>query len=125
MVLLPRQARHAVLIAARVVGGGARRSPLCNDLQADYNGCLTGDGGYTTTMCDPTMLAASNGSATCTATVGDFTSCLNDPTAALNAIPSCSTLTAAKLASLSADGRASPPPASCTALNGVPTGSTN
>jgi hypothetical protein len=42
-----------------------------------YNGCLTGDGGYTATiMCDPTMLAASNGSASCSATVGDFASCL-------------------------------------------------
>ncbi len=82
------------------------------DLQAactaSYDSCLTSDGG--TSNCDPTTVMSSP--TTCTATVGDLSSCL-DATAALYAqIPSCGDLTAASLGAQSGGdaGIASSPP---------------
>jgi hypothetical protein len=75
-----------------------------------YQSCLTSDAGVTVTC----NLSATP--STCTATVGDFTACLNAQSAAIQQFPSCSTLTAAMLASFFADGGSSssaPPPAVC------------
>ena len=103
-------------------GGGTTDAEVQAACTAAYNSCLTGN---TTTMCDPTMLASNNGSATCTATVGDLTSCLNDSTGPLKALPTCSSLTVAGLAAMSADAGTSTSPASCAPVNncnGVSTG---
>jgi hypothetical protein len=87
-----------------------------------YNGCLSGDGGVTTTStCTSTTFSGEP--STCTATVGDLETCANDQTTAVNqlygSLPSCASLTSASLASalatLSADGgSSSAEPASCT-----------
>jgi len=115
--LTPDFCRESGLLGA-LLGGGTTDAQLQAACTAAYNNCLASDGGATTTMCDPTMLASNSGSSTCTATVGDLTSCLNDSTAPLRALPTCSTLTAASLAALSMDGGSSTTPASCAPVNG-------
>jgi hypothetical protein len=103
-------------------------SPAATDAQlqmsctAGYNACLSADGGYTTSTsdCDPTNLGSEP--TTCTATVGDATTCFNDLLTIENnfyaSIPSCSSLTTASLnaaiAAMSTDGGAVALPASCT-----------
>jgi hypothetical protein len=88
--------------------------------QQAYNDCLNPDGGATTTTgnCDP-----SSEPATCQATVGDLKTCVDDQTTAYQqlsaSLPSCSSLTAAKVAtfvSSGADGGTTTgnEPASCT-----------
>jgi hypothetical protein len=68
----------------------------------NYNSCLSGDGGFTTTSnCDPSTFTTEP--STCTATVGDITMCVNADLTATNqelaGIPGCSSVTAASLAS--------------------------
>jgi hypothetical protein len=67
-----------------------------------YNGCLSGDGGITTTSnCDPSTFTTEP--STCTATVGDLTMCANATITTTNQelaqLPSCSSVTAANLTS--------------------------
>ena len=84
---------------------------------AQDGGCTLVDGG--TYSCDPSVLPS-----TCEATVGDYTTCLNDRSAASQqfdaSLPSCSTLTAASLKAIfEADGGSSlepPEPTSCSTL---------
>jgi hypothetical protein len=96
------------------------------DLQAAcaqvYDGCLHPDGGTSTSTstCDPTSLQSEP--STCPATVGDFTTCLDDTSAgyqqAAAATPDCDKLTSASLAaflaSLPDGGSPVTEPASCT-----------
>jgi len=85
-----------------------------------YNGCLNPDGGATTTdKCDPATFTTQP--TTCQATVGDVQACENDQAAAYQqafaSVPSCSSLTAASLASSSgadAGTTTTTEPASCT-----------
>jgi hypothetical protein len=89
-----------------------------------YNGCLTGDGGLTTTSsCDPSSFTGEP--STCTATVGDLTMCANADLTTTNQelaqLPSCSSVTAANLvsalATLAAEADAgTSTSATCTAL---------
>ncbi len=77
-------------------------------------GCILVDAG--TYNCDPSVLPS-----TCVATVGDYTTCVNDRSAAFakfdSSLPSCSTLTAASLKAIfEADGGSGlepPEPPSC------------
>ncbi|HEX3901548.1 MAG TPA: hypothetical protein VH853_01790 [Polyangia bacterium] len=116
--LAPDDCKLTAVLAAAFTAGGtdAQLQAACTSA---YNACLAGgDGGVTTTgSCDPTMLTS--GSASCTATVGDVTTCANAEVAVFNTIPSCSTLTAASLNALSADGGLSSTaePTSCMALD--------
>ena len=80
------------------------------DLQAAcatlYAACLAADGG--TVTCDPSATPS-----TCTATVGDLTTCANAESAAAAQIPSCSNATLASVAALASDGGTSTEPAIC------------
>jgi hypothetical protein len=67
-----------------------------------YNDCLSGDGGFTSTSsCDPSTFTSEP--STCTATVGDLTTCVNADFATtkqeLAQVPSCSSVTSANLIS--------------------------
>ncbi len=87
------------------------------------NSCLSGDGGPNgsfSSSCSSNSFASEP--STCPATVGDLQTCATDETAAFNqvygSLPSCSSLTAASLASayarFSTDGGSGPSePASC------------
>jgi len=89
-----------------------------------YNGCLTGDGGFTnTSSCDASTFTTEP--STCTATVGDVTMCTNADLTMTNQelaqLPSCSSVTAANLisalATLTAEADAGTSmSANCTAL---------
>jgi hypothetical protein len=72
------------------------------DLQAacttGYNSCLAADGGATVT-CNPNAAPS-----TCTATVSDLTTCLDAEAVSVQQFPSCSSVTAATVATLFADG---------------------
>src|SRR5450432_171030 len=105
-------------LLAAAFSGGTTDAGLQAACTQGYNSCLGADGGVTTTSsCDSTTFSGEP--STCQATVGDLQKCTSDETAATNQIygslPSCSTLTAATLASaLSADAGAGPAePASC------------
>ncbi|HVV52643.1 MAG TPA: hypothetical protein VHO06_23480 [Polyangia bacterium] len=99
------------------------------DLQAActsaYTACLTGDGGITGgAACNPAQVMGEP--ATCKATVGDLSTCLNDDGTAsdqaVSALPSCATLTAAQLtAALGGDAGApnATDPASCASLDAM------
>jgi hypothetical protein len=99
-------ATDADLRAACVSAAAMDAGNPCTDIQLD--------GG--TETCDISQIPA-----TCQATVGDYTTCINDMATADNqlyaSVPSCSTLTAASVtAYFAADGGASaepPEPASC------------
>jgi hypothetical protein len=88
-----------------------------------YNSCLSVDGGGTGTYsCYATSTAFSGYPSTCQATVGDLQKCTSDENAADNqvyaSLPSCSTLTAASLASALPDGGiGAAEPASCAQLD--------
>jgi hypothetical protein len=100
---------NGALFAA--LSGGSTDAQVQADCTTEYQSCLTADGGRTVT-CDLSATPS-----TCTATVGDFTTCLNVSFTWAQQFPSCSTLTAAMLASLLADGGSSPSgalPAVCT-----------
>lgn len=85
------------------------------DLQAAcavaYNACMALDGGVPTSGCTTSNLLSN--SATCVATVGDLTTCLDDQGNEYAQLPRCSVLTAASLAGLTVDGGALSGPASC------------
>ena len=105
-------------LLAAALSGGTTDADLRTACTQGYNSCLSADGGLTTTSsCDSTTFSGEP--STCQATVGDLQKCANDETTASNqaygSLPSCSTLTAANLASaLSADAGAGPAePASC------------
>jgi len=104
--LAPALCKLDGLLAAAFTGGttDADVQAAC---AAGYSACLTADGG-STVMCNQ------NGApSTCTATVGDLTSCLNMQTAAFAQIPSCSSLTVASLAGAFGDGGSATEPAVC------------
>ena len=89
-----------------------------------YNSCLSGDGGVTSTSdCDPSTFTTEP--STCTATVGDLTTCTNADLATAKQevaeLPSCSSVTSsnltAALATLAAQADAGTSmSATCTAL---------
>jgi hypothetical protein len=87
-----------------------------------YNACLSGDGGTVTGTCDPTAIMSSP--STCTATVGDVSTCLNaegsEVVQIYATIPSCSEVTAANITSTFADAGTGPTdPASCMTLDSM------
>jgi len=94
-----------LLLAA--FSGGTTDAQLQTACAAGYASCLSADGGATVT-CDPSATPS-----TCTATVADLTACFNAQSAAAAQIPSCSSLTAASLASALGDGGSSATPAVC------------
>jgi hypothetical protein len=99
---------EGLLLAA--LSGGTTDAALQAACASGYQSCLAADGGVTVT-CNPSAAPS-----TCTATVGDLTACLNASSASTQQFPSCSTLTAATLATFFADGgssSSSPPPAVC------------
>jgi hypothetical protein len=87
--------------------GGTTDAQVQAACASGYSACLAADGG-TTVTCNP-----GSAPSTCTATVGDLTSCLNAQSAAAAQIPSCSTLTVASLGSAFGDGGSSMEPAVC------------
>jgi hypothetical protein len=114
----PDECKAQALLAVELAGGGTE-AQLQATCAASYDSCLTADGGasYGGT-CDPTTVTSG---ASCTATVGDLTACANAQVGLLSALPSCSDLTSASLASslalLAADGGASSQLASCSPLD--------
>jgi hypothetical protein len=104
--LVPALCKLDGLLAAAFTGGttDAQVQAAC---AAGYSACLTADGG-STVMCN-----ANGVPSTCTATVGDLTSCLNMQSAAFAQVPSCSTLTVASLAGAFGDGGSATEPAIC------------
>jgi hypothetical protein len=113
--------------AALAVEALSSQQPTNADLQTActqaYDGCLSPDGGTSSSSCGPSTFTAEP--STCTATVGDLQACASDETTQYNqvfgALPSCSALTTANLtsalASVSGDGGSGPPPpASCAKL---------
>lgn len=104
--LMPELCRvDGLLVAA--FSGATSDADVRTACTAGYNACLASDGGSTVT-CNPSSVPS-----TCTATVGDLTSCLNARSAATAQIPSCSTLTAAQLAGAFGDGGGATEPAVC------------
>ncbi len=90
---------EGLLLAA--LSGGTTDAMLRTACASGYQSCLASDAGATVT-CNLTAAPS-----TCTATVGDLTACLNQSSTATDQIPSCSTLTAAMLATFLADGGSS------------------
>jgi hypothetical protein len=88
--------------------GGTTDAEVQTACAYGYSACLAADGG-TTVTCNP-----SGAPSTCTATVGDLTTCLNAQATAAAQIPSCNTLTVASLGSAFGDGGSSMEPAVCT-----------
>lgn len=108
----------AISFASALVGS-ATDSDIQAACTATYNDCLSPDGGGMAS-CDPTGLLSTP--ATCTATVGDATTCLNAEFTVENQLPSCSTVTGAMLAAAAADGGVlSAEPAVCTPIDACDT----
>jgi hypothetical protein len=104
--LVPALCKSVGLLLA-AFSGGTTDADLQTACAAGYASCLASDGGATVT-CSPNATPS-----TCTATVGDLTACFNAQSAAAAQIPSCSSLTAASLASALGDGGSSATPAVC------------
>lgn len=103
--VLCKEAGVEAAVFLQAFNSSATDAQLQMACQQSYNDCLNPDGGATTSTgdCDP-----SNEPATCQATVGDLKTCVNDQTTAYQqlsaSLPSCSSLTAAKVASLLSSG---------------------
>jgi hypothetical protein len=111
---------------------GALNEPLTDaQLQAgcasDYTSCISADGGVTGSG---TTCNLSNVGSQCTGTVGDYVTCSNDEIGKINqlaaSLPSCSTITAATLATAAAaiqgDAGFNTSPAGCAPIDGCITG---
>jgi hypothetical protein len=96
-----------------MMGGGDLKA-LCT---AAYDACMN----EPTEPTDPSDTeSCSQGMSTCTATIGEIETCLNDIASTTQAemakIPSCSQITASSLTSVATSTSTSTNPASCTAL---------